>query len=437
MTLLVTALTAHKFSQLYVKKPPVDMVLSSSIGYARADRKALEQAYIGKSVKDLPTPACILNRKKVKHNCDAMLSNAKSLGVSFRVHIKTHKTLEGVRLQLGSSNHGKIIVSTLMEAYSCLPLVDEGLVQDILYGLPVAPSKVAEVAELSAKVPHLRLMMDSEAQLDALVAHSRTTANVKKWSVFIKVDCGTRRAGLLQDSSALKSLISRLLSPEVSEFIDIYGFYCHAGHSYHDTSTESAKETLFAEIASADAATKYALSVLDSHDHSRFVISVGATPTAHASQAVKQSDLPQTSGTLELHAGCYGFCDLQQFATNLVKFEDISIRVLAEVVSQYDERDEMLINAGCIALSRETGPIPGHGNVCEPVTGWTVGRLSQEHGILTRSDQSATMISVGQKVLIVPQHACITGASYQWYYIVEESGLDAVVVGIWVRFNGW
>ncbi|CCG82398.1 D-serine dehydratase [Taphrina deformans PYCC 5710] len=413
------------------------MVLSSSIGYAQPDRKALEQAYIGQIVKDLPTPACILNRTKVKDNCDAMLSNAESLGVGFRAHIKTHKTLEGVRLQLGSSNHGKIIVSTLMEAYSCLPLVEEGLVHDILYGLPVAPSKIPELAELATMMPYLRLMMDSEAQLDALIAHSRARPDTKKWSVFVKVDCGTHRAGLPTNSSALQSLISYLLAPEVSQFVDIYGFYCHAGHSYHDTSTGSAKETLFAEITSADAAAKYALSVLKSEDTSRFVISVGATPTAHASHAVKKAELPAVSGALELHAGCYGFCDLQQYATNLIEFEDISIRVLAEVVSQYDERDEMLINAGCIALSRETGPIPGYGNVCGSATGWTVGRISQEHGILTRCDKSATMTPVGQKVLIVPQHACITGASYEWYYIVEESGLNAKVVDVWIRFNGW
>lgn len=413
-----------------------ERVFSSSIGYAQADRDALLAAYLDKEVKDLPSPACLLNRSKIARNCDAMLRNAASLGASFRAHIKTHKTLEGVRAQLSDAGHGKIVVSTLMEAYSVLPLVEEGLVTDLHYGLPVVPSRIRELYALGDRVPNLRLMLDSESQLEALASHARAVTLSRKWSLFIKVDCGTHRAGLPRDSDAFKSLIARALSIEMSDIVEIYGFYSHAGHSYHDTSLASAKSTLMSEIDAANQAAKYAQSLPGANTRP-FVISVGATPTAHASQALTLQDLPEIDGELELHAGCYPFCDLQQFATSLVKYEDIAIRVLAEVVSKYADRDEMLINAGCVALSRETGPIPGFGQVETPGRGWSVGRLSQEHGILTRDDSSAETIDVGQKILIVPQHACITGSAYQWYYVVDEDGLDAKVVDIWIRSNGW
>lgn len=413
------------------------MSFSQAIGYTRADKAALTDAYVGKRVRDLPTPACILNRRTIKRNCEAMLQNASSLAANFRAHIKTHKTLEGVKYQLGSAGHGKVIVSTVMEAYSLSPLVEQGLVTDILYGLPVVTSRIPELAQLMTLVPYFRTMLDSEDQLRALLSYSREHKIPKKWSIFIKVDCGTHRAGLPSSSEALKSLISRALSTEIQEYVSIYGFYCHAGHSYSDKSPEQAKSTLLDEIDAANRAVAVALSIQEGS----YVISVGATPTAHASSVLEASEVSSLhlKGDLELHAGCYPFCDLQQLATNLISKDDIAIRVLSEVVSQYHDRQEMLINAGGIALSRETGPIPGFGTVSEPATrqGWHVGRISQEHGILVTGGLAGEMIQVGSKILLIPQHACITGSAYGWYYVVDEEGLDACVVDVWTRFNGW
>lgn len=366
-----------------------------------------------------------------------MLKNAQSLRASFRAHIKTHKTIEGVELQMGSAGHGKVVVSTVMEAYSILSLVEKGLVRDVLYGLPVVTSRIPELSLLMKLIPQFRVMLDTEAQLAALLQYSKEHKITERWSLFIKVDCGTHRAGLPVSSPALKSLITRALSSEMSEVADIYGFYCHAGHSYYDNSEDAAKSTLMEELKAANSATKIAQSIKPG----TYTISVGATPTAHASSVLTLPELSSLDlkGNLELHAGCYPFCDLQQLATNLISESDIAIRVLSEIVSHYPDRREMLINAGGIALSRETGPIPGFGNVCDISTkdGWHVGRISQEHGILVTDGPGEEMIEVGKKLLVIPQHACITGSAYGWYYIVDEDGLDAKIVAIWVRFNGW
>lgn len=96
--------------------------------------------------------------------------------------------------------------------------------------------------------------------------------------------------------------------------------------------------------------------------------------------------------------------DSQQLATNLVQVKNVAQRVLASVISYYmarGEGDEAMCDAGAIAMSKDTGPHPGFGRVVRVIrdgeeshwapkeTGWILGRVSQEHGILTRSDKHA------------------------------------------------
>lgn len=441
--------------------------------YPIADKQALLSRYSGERVTHLPTPACIVNRKTFQKNCKIMRSNADALSLPFRAHIKTHKTREGVELQLDPDANGKstqrIVVSTIMEAVSMLPLVEQGVVSDILYGLPLVTSKLPELIELSESV-QVRLMIDSVAQVTALLSHKTR----QRWSVFVKVDCGTHRAGLPVHSEELNRLIALILHH--SKDIELFGFYCHAGHSYDVTSEQQAKDVLMSEIQHAKAAALLARDLDAAAGRvQKYTLSVGATPTARISSLLTASELADQLKTetasdaanleVELHAGCYPMNDLQQVSTRLIDESAVAIRVLAEVVSTYPSRGthgEVLINAGTLALSKETSARPGYGQAhvdSDVSRQWIVDRTSQEHGILvpnssprvpqpsssstststSTSSSSASLIlpSSGEKVLIVPQHACITSGMYAWYYVVDEDGFDARVVDIWPRFNGW
>ncbi|KAF2151562.1 hypothetical protein K461DRAFT_153590 [Myriangium duriaei CBS 260.36] len=102
--------------------------------------------------------------------------------------------------------------------------------------------------------------------------------------------------------------------------------------------------------------------------------------------------------------------------------------VVAEVCSVYEERNESLINAGVLALSRETGDFPGVAQVRDHIRkDWVVNRVSQEHGVLTyvgKDNRKATQdFCVGAKVELDVQHTCIVGAMYGWHYITDEEGI--------------
>ena len=205
-----------------------------------------------------------------------------------------------------------------------------------------------------------------------------------------------------------------------------------------------------------------------------FILSVGSTPTEHVSSLHNPAEALAseiTSGKLELHAGNYPICDLQQCATGLVGAQDVAHRVLASVISYYPGRgeggsDEAMCDAGGIAMSRDTGPLQGYGYVLgwgqqsiDDVRGWRLGRCSQEHGILVRRDprthtaitdregfgedtetgDGADRLVPGQQIWIIGQHACLTSAAHPWYYIVDssmEGGLDTIQ-DIWVPWKGW
>jgi D-serine deaminase-like pyridoxal phosphate-dependent protein len=138
---------------------------------------------------------------------------------------------------------------------------------------------------------------------------------------------------------------------------------------------------------------------------------------------------------LELHAGNFPCNDLQQVSTGLVTESQQAVSVAAEVCSVYPERNEALVNAGVIALSREASAYSGFGRVVGSPA-WGLVRLSQEHGILgTGEDRKVDEdFKVGQRVEIWCNHSCIAAAAFHVYYVVDEEG---IVRDTWIPWKGW
>lgn len=298
----------------------------------------------------------------------------------------------------------------------------------------------------------------------------------QSWPVFIKLDMGSRRAGVDVESEALKTLLQRIKAAEleVAGKVFLKGFYCHAGHSYNGSGIKSALKLLSEELEAGTRAVGLAKAEFGSSvggSSREWTVSVGATPTAMVAAFV--STHPESESgrdfatvmrfcndlTVELHAGVYTTLDLQQLSTRVMPSPDelgvgdIAISILAEVVSVYPGRgegggDEALVTAGTIGLGREPGKEwagwgvvsnwglgPESGDGAAKESGWIVGRISQEHGVLTEKENGAgEKLKVGKKVRIWPQHSCIAGSGHGWYFIVDEND---VVKDVWVRWRGW
>ena len=51
----------------------------------------LRKFYVGKHIDEVPKPAVILDRGKMKRHCESLSRAISVLGVDLRAHVKTHK----------------------------------------------------------------------------------------------------------------------------------------------------------------------------------------------------------------------------------------------------------------------------------------------------------------------------------------------------------
>lgn len=373
--------------------------------------------------------------------------------------------------------------------------------------MPLPPSQIHRLGRLGRQLGpgSISVIIDHPAQLDNI--HIFQEISSFKLGIYIKIDTGYHRAGVLAKSSEFAAIVRRIFDDlEPAECAELHGLYSHAGHSYGGDSRFAALSLLTEEIQALEGAARLirATSARQEAVSSRsFTLSVGATPTTSSIQnlfdelngrdsALQEESIClkacieriQAKDCIELHAGVYPLLDLQQIATqaspsatatNLsassspspsnLSTSDIGLTILAEVASLYPNRSppEALIAAGSLALGREPcKSYPGWGIVTDwgfpsmssssvdPGTGrsgWQVGRISQEHGILTSTTHGeeeeggrARELVVGQKVRIWPNHACVAGAGFDWYIVVDSSLPEQhrdEIVDVWVRWRGW
>jgi D-serine deaminase-like pyridoxal phosphate-dependent protein len=305
--------------------------------------------------------------------------------------------------------------------------------------------------------------------------------------IFLKIDMGGKRSGVDPQSATASQLISDLLAAENIGSLIFHGLYSHAGQSYSGGSRVASVDYLRQEFEALFVAAE---GVTSAQPGKSLVLSVGATPTATAVRNLLVNDYGATQdemaaisalkGTItairdekhsiEVHAGVYPVLDLQQLATHalstavpnpMLGWDDMALTVVGEIASLYPGRGtagrpEALVAAGSLALGREPcKAYEGWGivspwnlqkgkepeNQLEYHEGWQVGRISQEHGILTWSgdEDRATELKVGQKIRIWPNHACIAGACFDWFLVVDSTrkGKEDEVIDVWPRWRGW
>ncbi|XP_044718994.1 putative serine dehydratase domain-containing protein [Hirsutella rhossiliensis] len=439
--------------------------------YPVSPKAALKATYVGQSIRNIPTPAVIIDVAAARRNCERMLQACDRLKLSWRAHVKTHKTVELARLQVGAdaARPANLIVSTLAEAEFLLPALTEyrsqGRRVNVLYGLPVGQNAVPRLAAVAQSLGpgSVSVLLDDPAQLPVVSRLRQQSGFVP--DALIKIDMGGRRAGVVADSARFLELADAALEAHKQGDMCLAGLYSHAGHSYGGDSRVAALKMMKAEIsAMRDGADCLRARAADKgvSELSRLTLSAGASPTALSAEAASLAalfDAVKDEGhTVEIHAGVYPTLDLQQLAahslsSSRLSWGDIALTVLAEVHSVYPERGadgtaEVLIGAGLLALGREPPGVDMPAGDVEDFQGWVVGRFSQEHGILTwtrsQTDKPGPtpeqgMVEVGQRVRLWPNHACITSSHYGWYFVVDQgrAGKEDEIVDIWPRAKGW
>jgi len=367
------------------------------------------------NLEDLQTPCLVLDRKILERNLRRMSDIVRRNGVALRPHLKTAKSAEVGRLAT-AGEVGGITVSTLAEA----EYFSEQGFRDILIAAAQPANKLDRAAKLIAMGVKLSLVTDNVDAARALASHSVA------FHVLIELDSGDHRAGIKSDSADLME-IGKTLGEKLA------GVMTHAGHSYDCRDPECIRQIAEHERATVVNAARRLRDAGMKCD----VVSVGSTPT--------MTFATNLDGVTEARPGVYMFHDLMQVEIGSATKEDVAVTVLASVIGVNETENRVLIDAGALALSKDrstqaTDYDAGYGEVWD-INGrrsfgsCIVKRVYQEHGVVTDGRPLPyDKLAIGARVRIGPNHACITAAAHDRYYVVD-GGTE--VVAEWDRINGW
>lgn len=216
--------------------------------------------------------------------------------------------------------------------------------------------------------------------------------------------------------------------------LSLCGVMAHAGASYGAFDSESRQHFAQQECDKS----LLAAARLEDAGYPLSMISVGSTPTALSGITYE--------GVTELRAGVYATFDCVMAGLGVCQYNDIALSVLTSVIGRQDDKGWVLIDAGWMALSRDTGTASqpmdcGYGLVCDEtgalLDGWYVKQTNQEHGVIVHRDgllPDDAQFAYGTMLRILPIHACATAGQFSNYHVTVD---NEHVEKVWQRINGW
>ncbi len=376
------------------------------------DRRPTGQ--IALQLEDLPTPCLILDKGILERNLQRMSDAVHRHGVALRPHLKTAKSAAVARLAT-AGEAGGITVSTLAEAEY---FAKHGF-RDILLANALPPQKLNRAEALASQGIAVTLITDDVAMASAIAAHPG------RFKALVEIDSGDQRTGVSSDGDDLINVATALGDK-------LIGVMTHAGHSYGCRDVECVAgiaENERLSVVTAAARLRNAGLTCE-------VVSVGSTPT--------MTHVRNLDGVSEARPGVYMFQDLFQAEIGSCEKSDIALTVLASVIGINTAAGRILIDAGAIALSKDrstqaTMHDAGYGEIRDVDNGYGLGesivdRAYQEHGAAACDAGVLKQLQIGTRVRVAPNHACLTAAAHDRFYIVDGS---SEVIDVWDRVNGW
>ena len=363
-------------------------------------------------------PTLIVDKDKAIKNINRMKEKiAKSGPIRFRPHFKTHQSArvgEWFR-ELG------VTAITVSSVDMALYFAKNGW-KDITIAVLVNKLEIDAINRMAEQVD-LNLLVDSVEM--AAFLHQNIKAKVKVW---IKIDTGYHRTGIEHNQNKEILFVAKKIkkSPELC----FKGLLTHSGHAYHARSTEEVKKIYHDTVHKMNDTREY----LKANSISDVEISIGDTPTCSAIDAFYNID--------EIRCGNFVFYDVMQLGIGSCKEEDIAVALACPVIARYPQRNEIVIFGGAIHLSKECiknekgqeifglAALPR-----KSFRGWEhiikdtyVSALSQEHGIIKTTHDFIQQVNVGDILMILPVHSCLTVNLVKQYRTFDGEVLDTLLI---------
>jgi D-serine deaminase-like pyridoxal phosphate-dependent protein len=340
-----------------------------------------------------------------------MAKKAEQSGVRFRPHFKTHQSAE-----IGEWFRQQGVAAITVSSVDMAVYFAKYGWEDITVAFPVNLLQIHQINALAEQI-QLNLLLESSEAI--LFLGRNLTAPVDIW---LKIDVGYRRTGIASDNAdAVLELAERI---QKSERLSFKGLLTHAGHSYHAQSVEEIREIHRTSVSLLNQLRSFLLE----NGIPSVQLSIGDTPTC--------SVVDDFSGVDEIRPGSFVFYDLSQWELGACQEDEIAVAVACPVVATHPERNELVIYGGGIHFSKEylirKDGSKIFGLVAPRTTeGWGpliedcyVSSLSQEHGIVKVSAAFLENVNLGDVLLILPVHCCLTANLMRQYTTTNAEIID-------------
>lgn len=316
---------------------------------------------------DLDTPALIVDLDRVEANLRRWQEWCDRRGLRSRPHIKTHKIPELARLQMEYGAVG-ITCQKLGEAEA---MADGGITNIFLPYNIVGEAKLNRLLALHQRVT-LRVAADNRTVITGLAA---TAARAQKpLEVMVECDTGMHRVGVGTPAEAM----------ELARFIVQQPALVFAGFCTYPWSADAATFMTEAKRLCAESGIPVG------------EISGGGTPRMWQEEGLEE--------LTEYRAGTYIFNDRIIVANGAATIDDCAANLLLSVVSDAGA-SYVTVDGGTKTFSSDQYGQTGYGIVLDDPDSVIV-RCSEEHGVL-QTCGGKPHYKVGEKVRVVPNHACI------------------------------
>ena len=355
-------------------------------------------------------PTLLLDKQKTTRNIERMIAKAERSNVVFRPHFKTHQSAE-IGEWFRERGVNAITVSSVdMARY----FADHGW-QDITIAFPVNLRQLPEINQLAKEV-QLNLLIESMQVAEQLVSGMTHPADV-----WLKIDVGYHRTGLYwQDYESITAVAQTLVH---AHNLNLVGLLTHAGQSYSSHSREEAIKVYETTLQ------RLQVSQISLRDRGiETAVSIGDTPTC--------SLVDTFDGVDEIRPGNFVFYDIMQAQIGACSVDDISVAVACPVVAKHPERGQIVVYGGAVHFSKEHllrgDGTPTYGRLARLTqNGWEalsdashITTLSQEHGIVQVEAYLQDRIQIGDYIVVLPIHSCLTANLLKRYLTLEGEWIE-------------
>jgi len=348
--------------------------------------------YASFSIEDfseIASPALLVWPERVRRNIARMVAQVGGEMSRLRPHVKTHKMVEVVRMQL-EAGITKFKCATIAEA----EMLGGGGAADVLLAYqPVGPN-VQRLIELVRRFPGTSFA----ALVDHRDAFSHLAAEFQRAELplrlFVDVDCGMGRTGISLDEA--EYLCGAVKSAAISEFA---GIHLYDGH-LHQAELADRKGGFGEAFGEVEA--------LIEKVHPPTVVGGGSPTFGLHAEFQKWECSPGT--TVFWDAG---------YSENYPDLEyEIAAAVLTRVVSK-PGKNRLCLDLGHKAVAAEN-PLGRRVRFPELPDGVEFIAQNEEHLVIETS--AASSLSVGSHLVGIPVHICPTVALHMEAVLMAESG---------------